>query len=482
MLRHTVRFAVLPLLAFYVYLAGSAPFLGQWDSYDYLKQIVTHQFSDLGIGRPVFVGYNIALWELMRKLLALDTLRVEAVVMLGVVLFGALGVLIYQRLAQNILSSPASHMAAIALALSPLYAMYSGFIMTEVPMLALLMASALILWKGGTSVSLGRDVAGGVLFGLAVGMREQALTLGAAYVWILWCRQSTAPDRIRSISAFGLAAAALAVAPAVGFYLHDAALFMDRLRTWIGILPTGSGQFRTNAEASLLFAVAICPGAWLALAGAGVCRLFRKRRGTLVDSAPAMRQIPHPVWGFLCCIALPMLILWRDADVQLHPRYLLILLPASALFCASLFRRWVPSRKGLIAWGVMQVLCFGLALMALSPYRRAQTEKMEFARIIRTRIPGAGLMIGGNLSPLLDYYRGIGVRPEWQIQWSGWDWNIETVDARIREAWALGLPVYLSTQPSGWSYFERELLEVHHRLKDCRRERLAPHLYRIYPR
>ena len=63
MLRRLGNQAVLPILAFYLYLAGSAPYLGQWDSFDYLKQIVTHQFSALGIGRPVFVGYNILLWE-----------------------------------------------------------------------------------------------------------------------------------------------------------------------------------------------------------------------------------------------------------------------------------------------------------------------------------------------------------------------------------------------------------------------------------
>jgi hypothetical protein len=41
--------------------------------------------------------------------------------------------------------------------------------------------------------------------------------------------------------------------------------------------------------------------------------------------------------------------------------------------------------------------------------------------------------------------------------------------------------VYWSTDPPGWSYFERELLEAHFLFKDCKKEQVAPHLYRILP-
>src|SRR5512136_1130851 len=90
---------ILPVIALYIYLAGSAPFLGQWDSFDYLKQIVSHQLSALGIGRPVYLGYNILLWESLRKIFHLQPLRVEIVAMAGTIVFGALGVLFFLRLA-----------------------------------------------------------------------------------------------------------------------------------------------------------------------------------------------------------------------------------------------------------------------------------------------------------------------------------------------------------------------------------------------
>jgi hypothetical protein len=106
---------------------------------------------------------------------------------------------------------------------------------------------------------------------------------------------------------------------------------------------------------------------------------------------------------------------------------------------------------------------------------------MQFARSVRESIPGAALIIAGNYSPILDYYRGIGERPQWQIVWSGWDWNVKVLDAGIHEAWNNNLPVYLSTEPRGWSYFEGEFLDAYYLLKDRKKLQIVNNLYRVYP-
>lgn len=474
---------ILAIVAFYLYVAYSAPFLGQWDSFDYLKQIVSHQVSALGIGRPVFLGYNILLWESAKTLFHLESQQVETVTMAGAVLLGTLGIILFQRLCRQILGSPASRMAALGLAVSPLYALYAGFIMTEVPMLAALTASALVLWKSGGQKASLNDIIGGVFFGLAIGIREQALTLAAALIWIIFCRRDNTRSRIRSTALFTVSAASVALAPAMVFYFRDQAGFIERTRTWLHAIPTGPIQFRNNFQASLLFTLAVCPGAWFAAAGAGIYRLFH-RPNPLRAAGERSRHpgsIPHAAWGVVACLLLPIAVLWRDADVQMHPRYALVALPASLLLCASLYQRWVPSRKGPAIWAAAQILVFGVALAVLSPYRQAQTRKIEFARVMRDSIPGKGLLIAGNYSPVLDYYRGIGLRPGWQILWSGWNWGAGNAETAIRGAWAEGVPVYLSKDPLGWSYFEGEFLDVHFLLKNCRQEQVAPMLYRIYP-
>ena len=332
---------VLPIIAFYLYIAGSAPFLGQWDSYDYLKQIVSHQLSALGFGRPAYLGYNILLWESLRRMFHLEPMKVEVVAMTGTILLGVVGVLLFRKLARQFLSASASRMAALAFAIAPMYVIYSGFVMTEVPMLVALIASALILSRPDTRFPVLSILSGGILFGTAVGIREQALSLGPAFLWILCARPQRGMSRLRSILWFGIAAGAAVLAPVASFYLLDPPGFMERTRIWLHAIPMGQVQFWNNVQASLLYTFAICPAAWILAAVAGIRALIERRSRNSFSAAGVSAR--NPGLGIFFCVLLPIMALWRDADVQMHPRYALIVLPASVILCASVYRRWLPS-------------------------------------------------------------------------------------------------------------------------------------------
>jgi len=482
-MRRILRYPiVLPVTAFYLYVAGSASFLGQWDSYDYLKQIVSHQLSPLGFGRPVFLGYNILLWEATKHLFHLQALKVEVVAMVGTILLGVAGILIFQRLARQFLSASATRMAVLALAVSPMYAVYSGFIMTEIPMLVALMASALILWKSSDRHPILSDFAGGILFGLAAGIREQALTMGPAFLWILCCRPKPQVSRSRSILWFGITAGTAVLSPVLLFYFMDPAGFIERTRIWLRAIPMGQIQFWNNVQASLLYALAICPAAWMAAAAAGI-RVVKRAPGSHKRSplAAAEPSVRNPLVGFFCAVVLPIVLLWRDADVQIHPRYAMVALPGALIFCAFVYNRWIPSRKGPAIWAIVHVLVFGITMVIISPFRQVQAEKMENAKLMREALPGEALIIAGSYSPILDYYRGIGVRPEWRILWSGWDWDQKSADDLIRKSWAEHVPVYLIEDPLAWRYFESEYLHFYFLFRECRKNPVIPKVLRIYP-
>ena len=447
---------LLTAIASYLYLAGSAPFLGQWDSYDYLKQIVTNRFSDLGFGRPVYLGCSILLWESMKRIFHLEPLQVEVVAMTATIVCGAAGVLIFERLSREYLSPAAGRMAALALAISPMYAVYSGYIMTEVPMLVVLMASALVLVKQNGRRPALSDIFGGILFGAAIGIREQALTMAPALLWVILSRNRNQGTRLRSFVLFGSAAGMAVLLPMAALFLAQPAIFTARIATWLRALPTGSLQFWNNVQASFLFTIAVCPASWLAAAAAGAFYLFGRRQGRNPET-----PICNPVLGILCWIVFPIAALWRDADVQIHPRYLLLALPGSLILCASMYSRLVRSAKAPAVWAILHVLVFGGALVAIYPFRQVQNQKMEFAGVVRDRIPGEGLIIAGGYSPILDYYRGIGLRPQWRILWSGWTWNAREADDMVREAWLEGIPIYLIENHLAWRYFESEYLHYY---------------------
>jgi hypothetical protein len=352
--------------------------------------------------------------------------------------------------------------------------------MTEVPMLVALIAGGLVLWKGSQRFPGSCDVWGGILFGIAVGIREQALSMGAAFLWILWSRPSRETSRFRSLLLFGCAAGAAALAPVLSFYLLDPSGFIERTRIWLHAIPMGHVQFWSNVQASLLYTFAICPAAWLVTAGAGVYSRLRKK-STGVSSA-ASKPVRNPMLGLFCCVLLPIMALWRDADVQIHPRYALIALPGALILCAHVYDRWARTVKGPVVWAAVHVIVLGVAVAVLSPFWHEQAGKMENARAMRDAVPGEALIIAGSYSPILEYYRGIGVRPQWHILWSGWKWNPEAADDSIRRAWAERRPVYLTEDPRGWRYFESEYLHFFYFLKDCKKEAVGPKLFRIYPR
>jgi hypothetical protein len=179
---------------------------------------------------------------------------------------------------------------------------------------------------------------------------------------------------------------------------------------------------------------------------------------------------------------MPIVALWRDADVQMHPRYALIALPGSIVLCVSLFHRFFPGRRGLIAWASLNVAFLGVGLATCYQTRQIETERMQYVESIRDQIKGEALFIAGSYSPMLDYYRGIGVRPEWRILWTGWGWDLDKADAAIRDAWMKDIPVYMIEEPLGWRYLEAEFLHFYFFSQDHRKQPvLLNKLYRIYP-
>jgi 4-amino-4-deoxy-L-arabinose transferase-like glycosyltransferase len=467
-----------------VYYAGRAPFFGHWDSFDYLRQAVTHQLSALAFGRPVFAGFNIALWEAAHRLFSIRADQLDSVIIPAIVLAGAGGILLFHRFAGFIMPPQAARLAALGLLASPVYAFYSGCVMTEVPMLFLVVLSVAQLWQSGKSFPYLRTAGAGLLFGAAVGVREQAATLAVGFLWILWVRRPDAGSRLRAVALFGLTASLAIGVPIAGLFFADPAGFGERTRLWLSAIPMGSVHFRQNIQAVLLYAFIICPAAWLAL-GIGGWQRFRTRStdrkpGPAVREA-GMRHIPHGGWAVMGFILIPLLVLLRDADVQMHPRYLLAALPGSVIFCSCLFYRWLPEKRALTVWVALHLSLFVLSQAVIEPFREVQRERRHFAETAVLLIPDSALVIPGGLSPVCDYYRGINLKPNWNVLWSGWGWNKARVEAAVRRSWEMRQPVYLCTGPYGWIYLEEELLDVYAVLKDCPRERVAEGIERVYP-
>ena len=467
------------VIACLLYFWRRAPFLGQWDSFDYLKEIVTHRLSPLGVGRPLFIGYNVALWETLKRIFHLELQQVESVVLGGVIVTGALGVWVFGRLARQVLPPASARMALLALLLSPIYAFYAGCVMTEIPMFAAVVAAGSVLWAARSRRQILTDAAAGVLWGAAAGIREQALFFFPAYCWIIWIRRTSLAGRIRTAAAFVLGSGSVILVPVLILYLRDPSAFLARMSMWLGAIPTGPSHFWMNVQASLLWTFSACPGAWLCLAGAWLWRSTAKGAGN--EKPSGMMSGRAVAAGVFCGLVLPVAVLWRDADVQIHPRYAVAALPAALIICAALFHRWAPSKRAAVIWAVLQILTFGVVQAGNQPFRTIQFEKRAYAQLVLETVRGPALLIAGGNSAAFDYYRTIGLRPGWRIVWSGWDWSPEKIGAAIQDSLDRGEPVYLCDGPSTWLNLEGERLDLEflfHRLQ-LGLEPVAPGLKKV---
>ncbi len=470
-----------------LFLALGAPFAGQWDSFDYLKQIVTHRLSDLGFGRPTFILYNVVIWEIAKKCLALPQEAVLDVIQAATVLIGALGVLLMARLASRLLSPRAGRMALLGMLLSPLYAFYSGAVMTEVPMLVAVVAAAILGLPSPTQGLATRALLCGAFFGIAVGIREQALTLAAAFLWLIMITRGDRRARIRSLGSFVLGASVTALAPVLLAYISDPCTFVERVRGWTRTIPTAATHFTANLSATLLFVFLICPASWIAMALVTVARGPRTPTACQHEGVATARSrvLPVPVspafwiWGVVTSIVLPVAILWRDADVQMHPRYLLVALPGALILCAGLYHCRRPSPGSAAAWAMIHILIFAAAAVVMQPFRAAQHERKAYTSVVLEMIPGEGLLLAGSYSPVFDFYRTTGVRPRWRVLWSGWGWDRYAVATEISRALARRESVYLCDGPYAWLNLEDERLDLHHILRGQPGEVVAPGLRRF---
>ena len=162
--------ALLSLVLAVIYLD---PFVGDWDALDYSILALRGQPSSMALGRTLFIFTLHALW---RAAHALFQLKAEDAYLLfkgAVVLTSALATVSCWALAREVTGSlRAATIAALLVALSPSYVIYSGQVMTEIPSVLLLTIALVVYLRGSNSRSVWMMMAGAALLGADVNVRE----------------------------------------------------------------------------------------------------------------------------------------------------------------------------------------------------------------------------------------------------------------------------------------------------------------------
>ena len=159
------------------------PFIGDWDGMDYTMLSLAGYPSSMALGRNLFIFGNHTLFVVARSLFGLSPENAYLLFKYAVVVQAPLAVIACWGLARQLSRSVyTATTAALLVTFSPVFVLYGGQVMTDVPSVLLLVVALLIHLRGIRTKNVWFVLVGAALMGLGVNLRE---TVGFYLPWLM---------------------------------------------------------------------------------------------------------------------------------------------------------------------------------------------------------------------------------------------------------------------------------------------------------
>lgn len=159
------------------------PFIGDWDGIDYTMLSLAGYPSSMALGRNLFIFGNHALYEIAHAVFKVQPEHAYLVFKYAVVAQAPLAVIACWVLARDFSKSiHTATLAALFLVFSPVFVLYGGQVMTDVPSVLLLSVALIVHYRGLQQERVWLVLAGAALLGLGVNLRE---TMGLYAPWLV---------------------------------------------------------------------------------------------------------------------------------------------------------------------------------------------------------------------------------------------------------------------------------------------------------
>jgi Dolichyl-phosphate-mannose-protein mannosyltransferase len=159
------------------------PFIGDWDGMDYTMLSLAGYPSSMALGRNLFIFENYALYRLAHALFNVQPEHAYLLFKYAVVAQAPLAVIACWVLARDFSRSiHSATLAALFLVFSPVFVLYSGQVMTDVPSVLLLGVALIVHYRGVRQERVWQVLLGAALLGLGVNLRE---TIGFYLPWLI---------------------------------------------------------------------------------------------------------------------------------------------------------------------------------------------------------------------------------------------------------------------------------------------------------
>lgn len=437
-------------LALLLALLYQDPFIGDWDALDYTVNSVQGHPSTMALGRTLFIFFNHALYRAAHGLFNLPPARAFLLFKYAVIFQSPLVVIACWQLARELTRSlRASTVAALLVALSPAFVIYSGQVMTEIPSLLLLTVALIVHLRGVRRRSLWLMLLGAALMGAGVNARE---TVGLYAPWLVIapfvCGWRLGRREIVWIASACVVFLVFALGGFAFWFLTDLGSYRAGWLGWRESMREETARHPVvlrNVLPLMAYFFLVAPLVFVALPVAA-WKEWRRARGLSVLLALALVGV--------CA----NLMLFFNYSTTINWRYLLTGLPALAPLVGDYFLRSETNRLG-SARRAFQSAVAGVLFVAvvlglfLKPSRDRFVEKHALTRSYLARlesVPPGGVLLAGGQTVAVTYGRGLGLG-QWEAIGTGGGWPGERLVPVIENYLQQGRRVFLDTDPDLWS-------------------------------
>jgi dolichyl-phosphate-mannose-protein mannosyltransferase len=423
------------------------PFIGDWDALEYTLSALRGYPSSMALGRSLFIFYNHALYLVAHTVFGLSPARAYLLFKYVVVAQGPLAVIACWILTRDLSHSfYAATLAALLVSLSPVFVLYSGQVMTDVPALLLLTAALIIHLRGLQQRRVWLVMVGAALLGAGMNLRE---TIGFYGPWLIFAPFVCGwrPTR-RELLLVGLSCLVFLVFAGSIFlywFLADPS-YRAAWYGWRESMRVESALHPVSIRTVLpwfLFFLATSPLVLITLPMAFVDE-WRQRKLS-------------PMLLLATCGLFANVMLLLNYSTAIGWRYLLTGLPAlvplsSTYLIKSLTRWFGTARRALIASTAAIALMAVFLGVYLLPMRsgalKVRAAAKEYEREL-AKVPRNAVMISGAQTVAVTYWRGIGAG-DWEVIGVGSGWPGAQLHSVIDNYLRSGRRVFLDADPRWW--------------------------------
>jgi 4-amino-4-deoxy-L-arabinose transferase-like glycosyltransferase len=424
------------------------PFIGDWDGLDYTMLSLAGYPSSMALGRNLFIFGNYALYETAHWLFHVQPENAYLIFKYAVVAQAPLAIIACWVLAREFTGSVHSAtLAALFIVFSPVFVLYGGQVMTDVPSVLLLSVALIIHYRGLRRERIWMVILGAALLGLGMNLRE---TIGFYAPWLI-IAPFVCGWKItrRNILLIGLSCFVffLCAFSWFGFWF-----ITDAHYRWIWFGWRESMRQETARHPITLRNLWPYVGYFFVSAPVILLSLPLAMR-----SEWRLRRL-SPLLLLAATGLFANLLLYLNYSTAINWRYFLTGLPAMAPLCADFlfrtFNRRVKNLRLAFAACVVVVLAFAVVFgLVIRPASRQFIERRALSKEYGKRLatlPRDAVMISGAQTIAVTYWKAIGAG-DWKTIGTGGGWPGDNLVPLIEEHLREGRRVFLDTDPRWWT-------------------------------